>query len=142
MRNLVRVTDFPIPDRMMYPSFYPTPPPPPPTSKDGSGLDARMMQRQTAGWFFYLSEISMRRLSTRITKDLLSLQPGSSETSIVALVRQVREWEAEIEQWIANLNEAMSLAGDPADDDVCKWVLRGQVLKLIYWKFLDFVMHK
>jgi hypothetical protein len=145
MRNLVQATDFPIPDHMMHPSFYPTPPPPPPTSKDGSGLDARMMQRQTAGWFFYLSEISMRRLSTRITKDLLSLLPGPSETSVVALVRQVREWEAEIEQWTANLNEAMSLAGDPADDDVCKWVLRGQVLnlyELIYWTFLDFVMHK
>ena len=145
MRNLVQATDFPIPDHMMYPSLYPTPPPPPPTSKDGSGLDARMMQRQTAGWFFYLSEISMRRLSTRITKDLLSLQPGSTETSTAALVRQVREWEAEIKQWIANLNEAMSLAGDPADDDVCKWVLRGQVLnlyELIYWTFLDFVMHK
>jgi hypothetical protein len=145
MRNLVQATDFPIPDHMMYPSFYPTPPPPPPTSKDGSGLDARMMQRQTAGWFFYLSEISMRRLSTRITKDLLSLQFGPSKTSIVALVRQVREWEAEIEQWIANLNEAMSLAGDPTDDDVCKWVLRGQVLnlyELIYWTFLNFVMHK
>jgi hypothetical protein len=128
----------------MYPSSYPTPPPPPADRQDW-GLDARMMQRQTAGWFFYLSDISMRRLSTRITKDLLSLQSGFSETSIVALVRQVREWEAEIEQWTANLNEAVSLAEDPADDDVCKWVLRGQVLnlyELIYWPFLDFVMHK
>lgn len=145
MRNLVQATDFPIPDHMMYPSFYPTPPPPPPTNNDDSSLDARMIQRQTAGWFFYLSEISMRRLSTRITKDLLSLEPGSSEIPIVALVRQVREWEVEIEQWTANLNEAMSLAGDPADDDVCKWVLRGQVLNLyeqIYWPFLDRVMHK
>lgn len=146
IRNLIQATDFPISDHLMYPSFYPTPPPPPANKQDQelSGLDAKMIQRQTAGWFFYLSEISMKRLSTRITKDLLSLQPRFSETSVVVLVLQVREWEAEIEQWITNLNEIVSLSGNPADDDVCRWVLRGQVLnlyELIYWPFLDYFMH-
>jgi hypothetical protein len=134
IRSFVNAADFPLPDHLTYPSFFPSPPEPTDTAQ--SHLDSRIVTRQNVGWFFYLSEISMRRLSTRISQDLLSLHasPAGDTSSVVS--RRIRDWEKEIEQWVGSLDERVSLSGNPEDDDICKWILRGQLLNLyeqIYW---------
>lgn len=134
MRRLINAADFPLPDHLTYPSFFPTPP----TTMDmaHSDLDIRITTRRNIGWFFYLSEISMRRLSTRISQDLLGLHAKPAGAMGLVFSRSIEGWEGEIEQWAGSLNGSVGLSGDPDADDVCKWVLRGQLLNLyeqIYW---------
>jgi hypothetical protein len=134
MRSLIDASDFPLPDHLTYPSFFPTPP----TAVDTGHLrvDDRITARQNVGWFFYLSEISMRRLSTRISQDLLALYANPAGDTAFVLSQSTGGWEEEIEQWVASLDESVSLSADPSDDDICKWILRGQLLNLyeqIYW---------
>lgn len=134
MRNLIDASDFPLPDHLTYPSFFPTPPAP--TGTDHLHVDVRITARQNTSWFFYLSEISMRRLSTRISQDLLALYGNPVEDIEFVIPQSTGDWEGEIEQWVASLDESVSLSGDPSDDDICKWILRGQLLNLyeqIYW---------
>ena len=134
MRNLIDASDFPLPDHLTYPSFFPTPPAP--TDTVDLHIDNRITARRNVGWFFYLSEISMRRLSTRISQDLLALYAKPVRDTDPMLSQSTGDWEEEIKQWVASLDESVSLSGDPSDDDICKWILRGQLLNLyeqIYW---------
>lgn len=134
MRSLIDAADFPLPGHLTYPSFFPTPPSPTDTVHLRRG--DRITARQNVGWFFYLSEISMRRLSTRISQDLLGLHAKPAGDIGFVLSQSIEDWEKEIEQWVGSLDESVSLSGDPEDDDVCKWILRGQLLNLyeqIYW---------
>jgi hypothetical protein len=128
IRSFVNAADFPLPDHLTYPSFFPSPPEPTDTAQ--SHLDSRIITRQNVGWFFYLSEISMRRLSTRISQDLLSLHASPAGDTNSVMSRRIRDWEKEIEQWVGSLDERVSLSGNPEDDDTCKWILRGQLLNL------------
>ena len=132
--NLINADDFPLPGRLTYPSFFPTPPSP--ADALHLRIDDRITARQNVGWFFYLSEISMRRLSTRISQDLLTLHAKPDGDIDSVLSQSIEDWEKEIEQWVTGLDKSVSLSGDPKDDDICKWILRGQVLNLyeqIYW---------
>jgi hypothetical protein len=79
IRSFVNAADFPLPDHLTYPSFFPSPPEPTDTAQ--SHLDSRIITRQNVGWFFCLLEISMRRLSTRISQDLLSLHASPARSS-------------------------------------------------------------
>jgi hypothetical protein len=54
IRSFVNAADFPLPDHLTYPSFFPSPPVPTDTAQ--SHLDSRIITRQNVGWFFYLSK--------------------------------------------------------------------------------------
>ncbi|KAJ9660078.1 Zcf27p [Neophaeococcomyces mojaviensis] len=142
LRISLRPYDFHIPssDQSLYPSFFPTPP----TQEQTPGVGDRheymhIVRQQQKAWYYYLTEISLRRLAARITDAILNcpLRPGQSQ--IVALAALVPQHETSISQWMKSLPQELSLSNAKEHDDVCIFVLRGMLVnlyELVYWPFL------
>ncbi|KAJ2892232.1 uncharacterized protein MKZ38_010101 [Zalerion maritima] len=113
-----------------FPSFFPTPPP------DGPSLST-----DQSAWFFYLAEISLRKLHGGLRDSISRLHTG--EFTLEKLVSNVPGYEASANEWAAALPPELSLQNPVAEDDVRRFVLRGHlnnVFELIYWPFVVSVL--
>ncbi|KAH6698457.1 hypothetical protein BKA61DRAFT_622277 [Leptodontidium sp. MPI-SDFR-AT-0119] len=121
-----------------YPSFFPTPPAD--VDNPDRVLNREHQQRQAASWYFFLSEISLLRLSSLIANDILTFRPLASESLTQGLANTVLQHEAQVFEWANTLHEDASLQSSPAEDGICKFILRGHLIDLrekIYWVFVD-----
>ena len=122
----------------LYPPFFPAPPMPPPESPEGPGSEA---QRSRASWLFYLAEISLRRLTSRLCREVLDLrqryEAGGTFLDVVA--DMTLEYEGQAQEWSDNLPGELSIHTPIDDDGICRSVLRGRLINLyemIYWPFV------
>jgi hypothetical protein len=127
LRKLLGLPDFAFSD-LSYPLLFPTPP-------------ESIQGQQAASWYFYLSEISLRRLEHRV-RDEISNALGASESFCTGelLAQTTRAVEGLADGWAQSLPAAMSLHTSQAEDDVLKFILRGHLLDLwevVYWPWLD-----
>ncbi|KAH8895203.1 hypothetical protein GQ53DRAFT_629904, partial [Thozetella sp. PMI_491] len=120
-----------------YPQFFPTPP------GDKSLIDshaAAWSHRERISWYFYLSEISLRRLNLRFSGEIIEMYRRRGPRDFLdCLAASVEVYEAEVQSWIDSLPPEVGLAGPVSQDTVCNFVLRGQLLhvyELVYWPFL------
>jgi hypothetical protein len=122
----------------LYPNFFPTPP-----SPQGEGTaNGSDDQRQQKAWYFYLAEISLRRLAARISDSIEIKQKTSSSRLefLKTIAAQIPSFEAQITEWIQSLPLFLAFSEPSAEDDVCRFVLRGHAInlyELIYWPFLS-----
>jgi hypothetical protein len=109
-----------------YPDLFPSPPSPVTTDQQGQpqtmpayGESALMVDeaaelRQHAArlcneeesWYYYLTEIALRRIGNRITNTFFR-QDRSSWLNIKPLLRMAQEFEAQVSSWSAHLPPAM-----------------------------------
>lgn len=130
-------------EEALYPPFFPTPPCA--VDHQDDDVDQAQIERQAIGWYFYLSEISLRRLASRIANVITNtpLQPGKDVTAM--LLDKLPDHEAEVTRWVRTLPELLSLDTNAACDDVCKFVLRGHLIDLwemLYCPFLDACLNR
>ncbi|KEQ92530.1 hypothetical protein AUEXF2481DRAFT_422292 [Aureobasidium subglaciale EXF-2481] len=136
MRGDMKPFDFTIRNNLSYPSFFPTPPA---LSADAANSEDPVASRQRISWYFYLSEISLKRLASRIQQEIIETEVKSGQKTLEALAELEVGWLREAEIWLENLPSELSLQSTPESDDVCKFVLRGHLLniyELIYWPFV------
>ncbi|KAH7368176.1 C6 zinc finger domain-containing protein [Plectosphaerella cucumerina] len=140
LRSAMRMADFSPNDHgvNLYPSFFPTPPAPRPGDASEMTPD---QQREQTSWYFYLAEISLRRLAARIGDDLETMQKTHPTrlAFLHAAASATPAYEAQIHEWINSLPPTLSFDAPPEDDDVCRFVLRGHsqnLFEMIYWPFL------
>ncbi|KAL2828186.1 hypothetical protein BDW59DRAFT_159779 [Aspergillus cavernicola] len=149
LRYCLRLPDFPVAGETtcLYPPLFPTPPAA--VSSDSVGE-----QRQRSSWLFYLAEISLRRLMSRLYGEIATLYSsltthiaGTRSTSekemhasfLAQLAIIVPEYEEQGRQWAARLPAGLSLEAPAQYDDVCRFVLRGHYTnyrQALYWPFL------
>ncbi|KAF5575894.1 hypothetical protein FPANT_11177 [Fusarium pseudoanthophilum] len=120
---------------VLYPPFFPTPPHPLESTKTTAS------SRQHTAWLFYLSEISLRRLSSRTCNDILELHRGSSSNLdfLKQLSLLIPAYETQANEWAESLPPELSIASAPIDDNVCCFVLRGHLVNFferLYWPFV------
>jgi len=99
-------------------------------------MSADMQQRQNRSWYFYLSEISLRRTSAGIIQELGGFRNVSATNALITLFQLVPIWEAQLAEWKDNLSRSVSLSSPQEEDDICRFVLRGHLLdpyEMIYW---------
>ncbi|KAM5350729.1 hypothetical protein ACJ41O_007234 [Fusarium nematophilum] len=137
LRQELVLPDFNMPHSMsvLYPPFFPTPPQPLDSVKTTD------TDRQRTSWLFYLAEISLRRLSSRVCNEILELHRGSASNLefLKSLAALVPDYEVQAQQWSHSLPPELSIAGSPVDDNVCIFVLRGHLVNFyetIYWPFV------
>ncbi|EEY23480.1 C6 zinc finger domain-containing protein [Verticillium alfalfae VaMs.102] len=123
----------------IYPPFFPTPPAPR-TELDTSADPRR--EREQISWYFYLAEISLRRLTARMSAGMMELQAQheDQQSFLAAMAAVVPEHEAQVNSWISSLPPNLSFEAPPEEDDVCRFVLRGHAInlfELIYWPFIS-----
>ncbi|CAF3565416.1 unnamed protein product [Fusarium graminearum] len=137
LRGELSLPDFSMPyaSSVLYPPFFPTPPHPLESTKTTAS------SRQHTAWLFYLSEISLRRLSNRTCNDILELHRASP--SNVEFLKQlaliIPAYEAQANEWSESLPPELSIASNPNEDNVCCFVLRGHLvnfLERLYWPFV------
>jgi len=157
LRGDVQTRDFGLsePEIAFYPTFFPTPPCPSAESGDNdddTALGDEYRHRETLSWYFYLSEISLRRLATHVATDMVFFQPEEqpdderSERTVLldGLTVKIPEYEARVTEWITTLPDIVTLQTLREEDDVCKFVLRGHVInmyEMLYWPFVDAVIN-
>lgn len=123
----------------LYPAFFPTPPMP--RSDDAARMDVDQQREQTS-WYFYLAEISLRRLAARIGGEIEVLQRTHSTRLgfLQAAALAVPAYEAQMQGWVDSLPACLSFNAPAEEDDVCRFVLRGHALNFfeqLYWPFLS-----
>ncbi|ETS06956.1 hypothetical protein M419DRAFT_68701 [Trichoderma reesei RUT C-30] len=122
----------------LYPPFFPAPPIAPAESPDGPDSET---QRARAAWLFYLAEISLRRLTSRLSREALDLRQRYSSDSVLLdmLLDMMPEYEAQIREWSESLPADLSIHTPVEEDGICRSVLRGRMINLleqIYWPFV------
>ncbi|KAG6010036.1 hypothetical protein E4U21_000478 [Claviceps maximensis] len=120
----------------LYPPFFPAPPVPAPDSPDDDGT-----QRSRASWLFYLAEISLRRLTSRLCCEVMGLRRryASNTLFLDALADMTPEYEAQAQEWSENLPGELSVHSAIDDDGIARSVLRGKLINLyemLYWPFV------
>ena len=126
LRMCLDLPDFPFKD-LSYPLLFPTPPAP-------------LEGRDATAWYFYLSEISLRRLEHRVREEISIVLRGETTARGSDLYTSTATFEGLAEEWLQSLPPAMSLHAPQAEDDVLKFILRGHFLNLwevIYWPFFE-----
>ncbi len=142
-----RLPDFSAPHQAphlgLYPPFFPTPPAPRPETA-GAPTNSRLARERTS-WYFYLAEISLRRLSARVAAEMVGLHKTAAALGqrraqfLTALAEAVPGHEEQAHEWIASLPTCLSFDAPAEEDDVCRFVLRGHAInlfELVYWPFL------
>lgn len=144
MRGYIRPADFALTEEEMafYPPFLPTPPNLQPAAQELEVGRNICLSRQTVSWYFYLAEISLRRLASNLHAEMRRLceQTPSTQDTLEVLAAAVPQFEEQAEEWIASLPPCLSFDSPAEQDDVCRFVLRGHVVNLfemIYWPFLS-----
>ncbi|KAF6807950.1 C6 zinc finger domain-containing protein [Colletotrichum musicola] len=139
MRGDLYLPDFSLSDKELafYPPFFPTPPAP--RAEVEAATDPRLARERTS-WYFYLAEISLRRLASRIRAEMVGLQKEypTRQAYLATAAETVGQYEEQAKEWIASLPPSLSFAEPPEEDDVCRFVLRGHAInlyELIYWPF-------
>ncbi|KAH8817326.1 hypothetical protein F5884DRAFT_779068 [Xylogone sp. PMI_703] len=130
LRMCLDLSDFQTQDRV-YPGDFPTPP-------ADSAEDDR-------AWYFYLAEISLRRLNTRARNDLGRISPPYNQMAIDRLLATVAFYEPQAEAWVHSLPDIISLKSPTKDDDVLKFVLRCHLVdfyELLYWPFVEMAVNQ
>ncbi|KAL6801098.1 hypothetical protein GGI42DRAFT_343189 [Trichoderma sp. SZMC 28013] len=122
----------------LYPPFFPAPPVAPAESPDGPDSET---QRARAAWLFYLAEISLRRLTSRLSREALDLRQRYTSDSMLLdmLLDMMPEYEAQIREWSDSLPADLSIHTPVEEDGICRSVLRGRMINLfeqIYWPFV------
>ncbi|KAK1254544.1 hypothetical protein MKX08_008539 [Trichoderma sp. CBMAI-0020] len=122
----------------LYPPFFPAPPVAPAESPDGPDSET---QRARAAWLFYLAEISLRRLTSRLSREVLDLrQKYAADAALLdALLDMMPEYEAQIGEWCESLPADLSIHTPVDEDGICRSVLRGRMVNLfeqLYWPFV------
>lgn len=115
--------------------FFPTPPSP---SEAENSRSADTAYREQVSWFFYLSEISLRRVSSRMASEILEIAK-QADNVLQSLADALPDFESELAAWVDALPPLMCLGTPPALDDVCKFVIRGHIAnvhEMLYWPFL------
>ncbi|PON31058.1 hypothetical protein TGAM01_v200478 [Trichoderma gamsii] len=122
----------------LYPPFFPAPPVAPAESPDGPDSET---QRARAAWLFYLAEISLRRLTSRLSREVLDLRQKYSSDAVLLdmLLDMMPEYEAQIGEWSESLPADLSIHTPVEEDGICRSVLRGRMINLfeqLYWPFV------
>ena len=131
LRKLLNLPDFAFND-LSYPLLFPTPP-------------ETIQDQQATSWYFYLSEISLRRLEHRIRDEITNALGANDLFCVGELDKITRAAEALAEEWTRSLPTVMSLQTAQAEDNVLKFILRGHLLDLwevVYWPWLNIYVNK
>lgn len=122
----------------LYPPFFPAPPVPPADSPEGPDTET---QRARAAWLFYLAEISLRRLTSRLCSEVTELrrQQPSNAKFLTLLGDMINEYEGQAREWSDNLPAELSIQNPVEEDGISRSVLRGKLINLyemFYWPFV------
>ncbi|KAK8875110.1 c6 zinc finger domain-containing [Apiospora arundinis] len=135
VRQELSLPDFPTSSGTHYPTFFPTPPPPSVGTPDGFTDPVDLRAR--GSWLFYLSEISLRRLNSRLCSEISTLHqkystiattttnPPSSSGAMAdttgatnisstghflqVLSGMIPEYESQAQQWADSLPHELSI---------------------------------
>jgi hypothetical protein len=137
LRGELSLPDFSMPyaSSVLYPPFFPTPPHPLESTKTTAS------SRQHTAWLFYLSEISLRRLSSRTCNDIMELHRASSCNMdfLKKLALLIPAYETQANEWSESLPPELSISAAPIEDNGCCFVLRGHLVNFferLYWPFV------
>lgn len=140
---------------MEYPHLFPSPPS---HSRDvsvtglhgdemlsaerGVGHDSDKVLNEEKSWYYYLTEVALRRISNRILNTFYS-QDHTKWKDILPLIPIAKEFESQILVWSSNLPPAMqhdfNLTEGPLRE--LSWATWNRLLEMRSWLYQPFLYH-
>jgi hypothetical protein len=101
---------------------------------------------QLSAWYFYLSEISLWRLSTKARRDMENFEPAADVPFLEGLAELSEELKEKAIEWSQSLAPAvkLELVSSHEESEVLRFILRGHVTsyyEAIWWPFVDAVVN-
>ncbi|KAF4970536.1 hypothetical protein FSARC_2445 [Fusarium sarcochroum] len=110
----------------------------------GSSPQDKSSRQQEQTWFYYLTEITLRRLSNRILNLLYTGDHTIWTTdSILFMAEEAEQIEKQLEEWYARLPPLIQFSDDIPTEEL-PYHVRGRVLEMktwLYTPFLYYAMH-
>ncbi|CAH0051688.1 unnamed protein product [Clonostachys solani] len=107
-------------------------------------LDSQRQHEQS--WFYYLTEITLRRITNRVLNMLYSNDShGLTEASIPFMTKAVNEIEQQLQQWHAGLPAPIQYTEGVTPDEELPCMVHGRVLEIkfcLFRPFLQFAIHQ
>ncbi|KAK9234056.1 hypothetical protein V1525DRAFT_88628 [Lipomyces kononenkoae] len=128
--------------------IYPYPTPPQPFSPTftqfeclSAAQDFGLSQTQEMAWYYYLSDVTLKRLQAQILNTLYQEnRAGWDPSQLPHMVRTVAELEARIEAWLKTLPEIIRFEEwDPAPRYEVVYNLQARLLEVKSWLYRPFV---
>lgn len=130
LRSDIKPPDFCSQSIVDFPKFFPTPPAPAETDTDA----------QVKAWTFYLTEISLRRQILMLAEDSWKTAGQTSDFEVEPLIHLLPGRLTQVNDWLQTIPRSISLNAAVEYDDICNFVLRGQVqdwYELLHCAFLN-----
>ncbi|CZR62652.1 uncharacterized protein PAC_12549 [Phialocephala subalpina] len=93
-----------------------------------------------ATWFYYLADISLRRLEMNVREVVSTMLAGGKSTMFEELAGAVITLEQQIQEWVDSMPHVLSLDTLEEEDDILKFILRGRLIDcydILYLPFLE-----
>lgn len=118
---------------------------------------AARLCNEEESWYYYLTEIALRRIGNRIINTFFK-QESSSWLTIKPLLRMAKEFEAQVSSWSAHLPPAMqhyettliiraphlNFLGEGGDNHVSRelsWAIDNRLLEMQTWLYQPFLYY-
>ena len=132
--------------KVEYSDVFPSPPggTPVPEDQDEAMVPSGLELAFQRSWYYYLSEIALRRIANRISHTFYSMEPCAWHTiSLKRMQRIAQELDAQILQWSENIPRFLAFEDKNSTDEL-SFMLQARFLDLrerIYRPFLYIVIH-
>ncbi|KAF8861092.1 hypothetical protein BDZ45DRAFT_587382 [Acephala macrosclerotiorum] len=93
-----------------------------------------------ATWFYYLADISLRRLEMNVREVVSTTLLRGDSTTFEELAAAVIALEQQMQEWVDSMPHVLSLETLEEDDDILKFILRGRLIDcydILYIPFLE-----
>ncbi|KFY47771.1 hypothetical protein V496_10463 [Pseudogymnoascus sp. VKM F-4515 (FW-2607)] len=109
----------------------------------GSMHDSDKDQNEEKSWYYYLTEVALRRISNRILSTFYR-QDHTNWNDILPLIPIAKEFESQILVWSANLPPAMQYDVNLTEEGPSRelsWATGNRLLEMRSWLYQPFLYH-
>ncbi|KAH8734252.1 hypothetical protein BGZ61DRAFT_341832 [Ilyonectria robusta] len=130
-----------------YPDMYPSPPDVPSEAPHGEATFQSGLQRSSGGrrslgshrqheqsWFYYLTEITLRRIVNRVLNILYSDDHQSwTDETVPYMIKAASEFEQQLDEWYQGLPALIQYNEDTIPDEELPYMVYSRVLDIKAW---------
>ncbi|EXJ77958.1 hypothetical protein A1O3_09117 [Capronia epimyces CBS 606.96] len=135
--------------RLNFPDLFPSPPTelssPTTQQRTLDGVDDDVEPEEEKSWFYYLAEISFRRMFNRIVTTVIGKGERGWINNIETIIQQCDQFDEEINIWCSHLPPKINWNDSQASNDELAYYIRGRAMgsrEFIHRPFLYYVVHQ
>ncbi|CAO2658431.1 Nn.00g061540.m01.CDS01 [Neocucurbitaria sp. VM-36] len=120
-----------------YPDMYPSPP--------NSRAADEISEQQEQSWFYYLTEITLRRISNRVVNTLYASDYRCwNEEKLPSMIKAAEQFNEQLQEWYSSVPEPIRFSEDAFHTEELPYMVQLRFISLqllVYQPFLHYAIH-